>query len=217
MNLRGESVNILLGYFLLGISLSAPIGPINAAQIDRGIKGGFMHSWTVGLGAMMADVLYILAVYMGVVQFLEIPIVKTFLWLFGFFVLIYTGIECILSAGHIEDHTRKSTSGDSIRKSFLSGFFMSLSNPLTVLFWLGIYGSILAKTVHTYDTSQVILYSCSIFTGIILWDFSMALLASSFRKFLTTRFLTWISISSGVSLIGFGLYFGYEALKILFF
>ena len=95
-------MNILLSYFLLGISLSAPIGPINAAQIDRGIKSGFMHSWTVGLGAMMADVLYILAVYMGVVQFLEIPIVKTFLWLFGFFVLIYTGIECIMNAGNIE-------------------------------------------------------------------------------------------------------------------
>ena len=209
-------MNILLSYFFLGISLSAPIGPINAAQIDRGIKNGFMHSWTVGLGAMMADVLYIFAVYMGLVQFLEIPIVKTFLWLFGFFVLIYSGIECILGAGQIKENTR-GIIGESIVKSFFSGFFMSLSNPLTVLFWLGIYGSILAKTVHSYDISQLILYSSAIFTGIFLWDFSMALLASSFRKFLTSRFLTWISISSGVSLIGFGLFFGYEAVKILFF
>ena len=209
-------MNILLSYLFLGISLSAPIGPINAAQIDRGIKNGFMHSWTVGLGAMMADVLYIFAVYMGLVQFLEIPIVKTFLWLFGFFVLIYSGIECILSAGKIQENTR-GIIGESIVKSFFSGFFMSLSNPLTVLFWLGIYGSILAKTVHSYDISQLILYSSAIFTGIFLWDFSMALLASSFRKFLTSRFLTWISISSGVSLIGFGLFFGYEAVKILFF
>jgi L-lysine exporter family protein LysE/ArgO len=209
-------VNILLSYFFLGLSLSAPIGPINAAQIDRGIKSGFMHSWTVGLGAMMADALYIFAVYMGLVQFLEIPIVKTFLWLFGFFVLIYSGIECIMNARKIQENTR-GIIGESIVKSFFTGFFMSLSNPLTVLFWLGIYGSILAKTVHSYDTSQIILYSGAIFTGIFLWDFSMALLASSFRKFLTSRFLTWISISSGVSLIGFGLFFGYEAVKILFF
>lgn len=209
-------MNILLSYFFLGLSLSAPIGPINAAQIDRGIKSGFMHSWTVGLGAMTADALYIFAVYMGVVPFLEIPIVKTFLWLFGFFVLIYSGIECIMNARKIQENTR-GIIGESILKSFFTGFFMSLSNPLTVLFWLGIYGSILAKTVHSYDTSQLILYSGAIFTGIFLWDFSMALLASSFRKFLTSRFLTWISISSGVSLIGFGLFFGYEAVKILFF
>ena len=94
---------------------------------------------------------------------------------------------------------------------------MSISNPLTILFWLGIYGSVLAKTVHTYDASQLILYSTAIFTGIILWDLSMALLASSFRAFLTAKVLSMISISSGLSLIGFGLYFGYEAMKILFF
>ena len=167
----------------MGLSLSAPIGPINAAQIDRGIKNGFMHSWTlVGLGAMMADVLYIFAVYMGLVQFLEIPIVKTFLWLFGFFVLIYSGVECILSAGQIKENTR-GTIGESLAKSFFSGFFMSLSNPLTVLFWLGIYGSILAKTVHSYDISQLILYSSAIFTGIFLGIFQWPYLPVPFESF----------------------------------
>lgn len=29
---------MILGYILLGISLSAPIGPINAAQLDKGAK-----------------------------------------------------------------------------------------------------------------------------------------------------------------------------------
>ena len=209
-------MSIFFSYLFLGISLAAPIGPINAAQIDRGIKNGFIHSWTVGLGAMIADLVYMFAVYMGVVQFLEIPIVKTFLWLFGFFVLVYTGIECILSAGKLQENTR-SKKGESIAKSFFSGFFLSISNPLTILFWLGIYGSVLAKTVHTYDASQLILYSTAIFTGIILWDLSMALLASTFRAFLTAKVLSMISISSGLSLIGFGLYFGYEAMKILFF
>jgi L-lysine exporter family protein LysE/ArgO len=209
-------MGIFLSYLFLGLSLAAPIGPINAAQLDRGIKNGFMHSWMVGIGAMIADMLYMLAVYMGVVQFLEIPIVKTFLWLFGFFVLIYTGIECILGAGKMVSESRKRKK-ESIMKSFLSGFLMSVSNPLTILFWLGIYGSVLAKTVHTYDTSQLLLYSGAIFSGIILWDVTMALLASTFRKYLTTTILTWISIASGLSLIGFGLYFGYEACKILFF
>ena len=209
-------MGVFLSYIFLGLSLAAPIGPINAAQLDKGIKNGFLHSWVVGLGAMIADILYMVAVYMGVVQFLEIPIVQTFLWLFGFFVLVYTGIECLIGAGKIVANSRNKKE-DSIMKSFLSGFFMSLSNPLTILFWLGIYGSVLAKTVHTYDTTQLILYSSAIFIGITLWDITMALLASTFRKYLTTNILTWISISSGLSLIGFGLYFGYEAVKILFF
>jgi L-lysine exporter family protein LysE/ArgO len=207
---------IFLSYVFLGLSLAAPIGPINAAQLDHGIKNGFFHSWMVGVGAMLADMVYMLAVYLGIVHFLEIPIIKSFLWLFGFFVLTYTGIECILGAGKIDSGIRNHKK-EPVSKSFFSGFFMSLSNPLTILFWLGIYGSVLAKTVDTYDTSQLLLYSCAIFTGICLWDLTMALLASTFRKLLTARLLAHISILSGLSLVGFGLYFGIEAIKIIFF
>lgn len=208
-------MGIFISYLFLGLSLAAPIGPINAAQLDRGIKNGFLHSWMVGVGAMFADMLYMIAVYMGVVHFLEIPIVKSFLWLFGFFVLVYSGFECLLSAGKIHSHLR-TKNDEPVIKSFFSGFFMSLSNPLTILFWLGIYGSVLAKTVNTYDTSQLLIYSCAIFSGIMIWDFTMALIASTFRRFLTMKLLSFISMASGLSLIGFGLYFGYEAVKILF-
>lgn len=207
-------MSVILSYIFLGLSLAAPIGPINAAQLDKGIKQGFMHAWVLGLGAALADAVYMLTVYLGVVHFLETPFMKTFLWLFGFFVLIYTGVESLLSAGKFISNNRNKS--DSKLKSFLSGFFMSISNPLTILFWLGIYGSVLAKTASVYASGQLIMYSSAIFIGIITWDISMAALSSSFRKLLTTKLLTIISILSGLSMIGFGLYFGYEAFKLLF-
>ncbi len=36
--------------------MSAPVGPINIAQINKGIKNGFLSAWLVGVGAMSADV-----------------------------------------------------------------------------------------------------------------------------------------------------------------
>jgi threonine/homoserine/homoserine lactone efflux protein len=42
---------------------------------------------------MAADGLYMILIYFGLSQFLTAPFVKTFLWLFGFFVLTYTGVE----------------------------------------------------------------------------------------------------------------------------
>ncbi|HZH59387.1 MAG TPA: LysE family transporter, partial [Metabacillus sp.] len=90
-------LNSLFSYVFLGVSLAAPIGPVNAGQIDRGIKGGFFHAWLFGLGATTADVLYMCLVYLGFVNILQISIVQTFLWLFGFFVLVYTGVESLLS------------------------------------------------------------------------------------------------------------------------
>lgn len=207
-------MNVFLGYILLGLSLAAPIGPINAAQIDRGIRNGFMHAWLIGVGAVVADGVYMLVVYIGLVQFLESPFMQTFLWSFGCFVLMYTGIETLLNSGKINlEHSRGK---DPLIKSFFSGFLMSISNPLTILFWLGIYGSVLAKTAATYDTAQLVLYSSAIFIGLLAWDIAMASVASSSRKFLTPHLLSVISFLSGLSLIGFGGYFGIQAFHNLF-
>jgi L-lysine exporter family protein LysE/ArgO len=207
-------MSVLLGYILLGLSLAAPIGPINAAQLDKGIRGGFWHAWLVGIGAMLADMLYMMLVYFGLVHFLNNPFTKTFLWLFGAFILIYTGVESLLGARQVEIRSKKGD--ETLFKSFVSGFFMSVSNPLTILFWLGIYGSVLAGTAASFGTQQLILYSGAIVLGILLWDLTMAGIASTFRRLLTGGLLIVISVVSGLSLIGFGCYFGLEAYKIIF-
>lgn len=74
----------------------------------------------------------------------------------------------------------------------------------------------LAETAATYHQHELVLYSFAIILGILLWDVTMACIASSFRNLLTGRILGFISVLSGLSLIGFGLYFGVEAFKALF-
>lgn len=69
-------MNTFLSYILLGISLAAPIGPINAAQIDKGIKYGFLHSYLVGFGAMVADFLFMMFVFFGSAHFLTAPFLR---------------------------------------------------------------------------------------------------------------------------------------------
>lgn len=210
-------MEMFIGYMLLGISLSAPVGPINAAQLDKGIRSGFLHAWFVGLGAICADILYMLLVYIGVIRFLDSPYIKAFLWLFGFLVLTYIGIESIRDA---KKNSFSETRGDKdarLSKSFLSGFFMSLFNPLSILFWLSIYGSVLARAAEEFPMQQLLFYSGGIVLGILIWDFCMAGTASFFRRLLTPRFLQFLSGASGLSLVGFGLYFGFEAARILLY
>ncbi|HDR5089811.1 TPA: LysE family transporter, partial [Bacillus anthracis] len=192
-------MGIFLSYVFLGLSLSAPMGPINAAQLEKGIRSGVFHAWILGIGALLADVIYMALIYLGVIHFLEKDIIKLFLWSFGAFVLIYTGIESLKNANQISiSNTRND---DSIIKSFFSGFFMSLSNPLTILFWLGIFGSILAKAASSYSKEQLLLYSFGTILGIFIWDIMMASTSSIFRKILNTRILSLITVISGISLI----------------
>ncbi|MGM0844712.1 MAG: LysE family transporter [Bacillota bacterium] len=207
------SISILFSYVLLGLTLAAPIGPVNSARLDKGLKNGFWHAWIVGAGSMAADAIFMFLVYLGMVQFLDIPAVQIFLWLFGGFVLIYSGLESMMSMKSISIESLRNR--DSLGKCFLTGFIMSISSPLSILFWLGIYGSILAKTASENGTADLLLYSCMIFLGLTIWDVFVALLTTSLKKYFNSNVLTSISVLSGSSLIGFGAYFGYQGIKAL--
>lgn len=207
------NASILIGYIFLGFTLAAPIGPVNSARLDKGIKNGFWHAWIVGAGSMIADGIFMMMVYLGMVKFLEFPFVQIFLWLFGGFILIYSGVESIKDANKITlNYSREK---ESLFKCFLVGFIMSITSPLSILFWLGIYGSVLAKTAQINGTDSLIIYSSMIFLGLTLWDILIAALTTGFRRLLTIQSLILISIISGVSLIGFGLYFGYQGIIAL--
>lgn len=208
------SISILFSYIVLGLTLAAPIGPVNSARLDKGIKNGFWHAWIVGAGSMIADAIFMLLVYVGMVQFLDVPAVQVFLWLFGGFVLIYSGIESMVSIKSFSvESVRKR---DSLAKCFLTGFVMSISSPLSILFWLGIYGSVLAKTASENGTGDLLIYSSMIFIGLTLWDVFVASLTTTFRRYFHSNILVIISTLSGFSLIGFGVYFGYQGIIALF-
>lgn len=203
----------LLGYVYLGISLSAPIGPINAAQMELGLRHGFWNAWVFGLGAVLADICYMLIVYTGLAQYMQVPLIQTFLWLFGAFILTYSGIESLVAIQRKKGQSNNRNS--KITRSFRSGFLMSLLNPLSILFWVGIYGSVLAKTITHLSAEQVIINSLAILVGIIIWDYTMALMASIFRRYMTNQLLVAISLISGISLVGFGIYFGIMGIQSL--
>jgi len=195
--------------------MAAPIGPVKSVLLNTGIKNGFFHAWFFSLGALTTDIMYMFIVYFGVGQFIDSPLMRIVLWSFGCFVLLYTGIENLLSLHKIEMNL-KSGKRVRLRKSILSGFFMSLLNPLTILFWLGIYGSILANTAGVSTGYQIFINSIAILAGIILVDFIMSFLSSGARKLLSTKLLKIVSLISSIIMIGFGIFFGMQAFQALF-
>jgi threonine/homoserine/homoserine lactone efflux protein len=49
----------LLQNVLLGLTLAAPIGPVNVEIIKRGLNAGFRQAFLTGTGAMCADATYL--------------------------------------------------------------------------------------------------------------------------------------------------------------
>lgn len=209
--LGGSLMDSILYYIALGLSLAAPIGPVNAAVINRGLRYGFRHAWVLSLGSLLGDVFFIILVYFGVAKLANIPIVQTFLWLFGAFVLIYTGIEGVMTK--TSTISRSSKDNNSMFRSFMTGLLMSIMNPLSIIFWLGIYGSILATTIHDLSTSTLLLYTGCMLFGVAIWDLTVSVLSSFFRTVVSEQLITFISKLSGLILLLFGGYFGIRGIQ----
>ncbi len=92
-------------------------------------------------------------------------------------------------------------------------FFIAISNPLNIVFWIGIYGAVLTSAIGTVGKEKALLYSIMIFVGIMIWDLFMATTIHFGRKFVNNRIMKWISLATGIILVGFGMYFGYEAVQ----
>lgn len=96
-------MSMWFSYMLLGISLSAPVGPVNVAQIKAGLRGGFWNAWCVGIGAMCADVVFMLLIYFGAAAYVTTPLAKLIIWALGCGVLLKLGYDSIRDARTVID------------------------------------------------------------------------------------------------------------------
>lgn len=203
----------ILQNIILGISLAAPIGPANIAVIKKGLNKGFISGFLVGVGVVTADTFYLLLIYFGLSNFLNIPILQTVIWVLGSVVLLYMGYKSI------KEYFVTTTLDElkpSQRNSFAEGFIINLSNPLAIVWWTGVFGSALAEALKKSAARfEVLLNSLTIVVGLLLWVFTVALLTHWGKKFLNEKSIKYISLIAGCLLLGFGLKFGYNAVLAL--
>ncbi|QCW01958.1 LysE family translocator [Natrinema pallidum] len=209
----------VLQYILLGLALSIPIGPINIKIVNQGLKDGFWNSWLVGIGGMAADLILMFLIYFGLSERLTTTTAQAVMWVFGAVVLSYLGYESIRDAQNTTEFgTAVEADGgrqESLSRSFVSGFLIAISNPLNLIFWIGIYGSVLAATLDQAGIEVALLYSASIFIGIASWDLGLATATHYGRQFVTAKLLRYFSVGAGLLLIGFGMMFAYYAIDAI--
>jgi len=104
---------------ILRISLAAPVGPVNVEVIKRGLKHGFFPAFLLSLDAASADTTYLLLIYFGLSNFINIPVVKTSIWIFGAIVLLYLGYQSINE--YFEKLDLEKAKVKTRRKSFVAG------------------------------------------------------------------------------------------------
>lgn len=204
---------LLIKHIVLGLSIAAPIGPINIEILRRGLSQGFWSSLLVGAGGMTADCILMFLMYQGLSQLLTLKGVQLTLIIFGTVVLVHTGLQSLI---HHKDSViideRVQTINIGLMNSYLTGAFIAAFNPLNILFWLGIYGSVLSDSFYDDNKLKSFFISSAVFIGIGLWNLNLALTIHFGKKSLNPNTLKWISFVASLIILGFGLHLGYQAI-----
>ncbi len=210
----GAMFGAIIQQIVLGISLAAPVGPINIEMLKRGIERGFWHAWVVGIGGMTADILFMLLIYFGLSSLFMYTYVQAFMYCTGFFLLFYLGFQSVKQGISHSNMEYKKEEVGGLKQSFMAGFLIAISNPLNLVFWFGIYGSTLSSLLTKVTKQEAFLYSLCIIVGIILWNVNIAFSVHFGRTLLKQKALGYITAGAGIILVGYSIHFAYKALQL---
>ena len=245
----------LLQNIILGLTLAAPIGPVNLEIIKRGLNSGFKQAFLTGMGAMSADATYLTLIYFGLISFLNIALMKIVLGLGGSFILIYLGFISAKEFFHkyateenqppqlsmpnrIQRITRRQGGGDEayyeyveeaddaankvsqrrrfgIKSSFITGYVLAISSPLTIVWWTGVFGALLASQTNTQTTLSAFFSCLSILLGCFIWVFLLAAALHWGKKIINEKIVGFVSLVAGIFLIVFGIYFLFRTVSLI--
>jgi threonine/homoserine/homoserine lactone efflux protein len=199
----------LVQNILLGLSLAAPIGPVNLEIIKRGLQSGFRQAFITGLGAMSADLTYLTLIFFGLTLFLKIPFIKIFLALAGSFVLIYLGTTSVRDFFQKQELDVNQTQR-FFKNSYIAGYFITICCPITIVWWTGVFAALLASQTETQAGFSAYLSCLTILLGCFIWVIFLSAALHWGKKIINEKFIRIITLIAGMFLIGFGIYFFYR-------
>ena len=197
------TTDYLIKGFIIGFSIAAPVGPIGVLTIKRTLTEGRISGFVTGMGAAFADAAYGAVAGFGLIAMSSFLISHGFaIKLMGGLFLFYLGVKLFLSKPATKEATIASK---GLLNNFISTFFLTLTNPSTILSFIAIFAGLgLASTTSNYFSSMAIVFG--VFMGSALWWFILSSIVSFFRHKITSDRLVWVNRLSGLVLGSFGLF-----------
>ncbi|MBS0286890.1 MAG: LysE family transporter [Proteobacteria bacterium] len=198
---------------LLGISLSAPIGPVSIEMIKRGLQKGFWGAFVVRLGGAVGNTLCLIAAYFGLGLLIHSEKDVAICSLAGSLVLMYLGIKSLFDKRKHEFSENEDNSIDVLNGMF-TGFILSIANPIGLLFWVTIFAATLDH-VNGVQNLEGLFENSSIILGVLIWGAFLSGLLEIGKRVFNNKLISWITTVAGLMLFGFGLKFAYKAISLL--
>ncbi|MDD4859778.1 MAG: LysE family transporter [Dehalococcoidales bacterium] len=191
---------VFLKGILFGLAVAAPVGPISILCIRRTLAEGGKSGFVSGLGAATADGIYAAISAFGVTTLAGL-LTGGHIWfrISGIAFLAYLGVNTFLTkpAEQVNSVNRQ-----GLWKNYGSTFFLTLTNPLTIISFAALFASA-GIGMASQGYWSAVLTVLGIITGSMLWWVCLSYGISRFRTKIKPRGFLWINRISGITIIGF--------------
>lgn len=196
--------------FIIGLSIAAPVGPIGVLTIHRTITQGRIAGFVTGMGAAMADTAF------GIVAAFGLTAISSFLLNQVFYIQLIGGL-CLIFLGIKSFVMKPATSAANANSKglinhFVTTFFLTLTNPTTILSFLAIFAGLGLGSAGS-DHLSSITFVFGIFLGSALWWLVLSSTIGFFQSKITPKYLVWINRISGFIILSFGIFSLYSCMK----
>jgi threonine/homoserine/homoserine lactone efflux protein len=197
-------IAILIQGIILGFSASVPLGPMGLICIQKTLNRGRLAGLISGAGAAAADTFYAIIAAFGISFITDFIQKEQFiLRIIGSIILVLLGYKIFITNPAIQIR-KQSRKKNSLIGDFVSIFFLTLSNPITVFFFGAVFAStgILKGENSFIELLEVVL---GVFAGAMLWWFILTTVINVFRSKFRLKRLWWINKITGAVIVIFGI------------
>lgn len=190
---------------IYGFLLAFAVGPVFFTLIETAITKGIRAAIFFDLGAIFADIIFILIAFFSTSRILEKVKHDPALLIFGGVILIVYGIISYIRTNRSVFKIVREHYAIKVKKNlgglFLKGFLLNFVNFGVLAGWIG---TLIMANALTTSENGVFLFIATVLGTFFLTDLMKILLAKKMRYKMTPRFIfktkKWVSIL----IIGFG-------------
>lgn len=191
--------------FRLGMLLQIAVGPVCLFIFQTAAVSGFLPAESGVIAVALADALYIFAALLGVGALIgKRPGLKAVLKYAGGAILILFGLNLVVSTfweGFLPGLSLSKSAGAG--SAFLRAALITLSCPLTILFWLGVFSQRAAE--QAADRRGMALYGLGAVLSTLVFMTVIAAIGGLTHTFLSDTVVHILNLLVGLALIAFGI------------
>jgi len=203
--------------FGIGLGVAMPIGPVNIEIIRRGLRSGFREAFSLGMGAVTADGIYLAIVCLGVSRVAEYPLVRNTLLGLGVIMLVTLGVMAIRDAARLKElpngaAAAPGSQATSSWRCYSIGVAMMATNPLSMAAWLS-FSSVVSGSAAN-DPWAYLWLALGVPAGCATWVVCISSALHFGRRFVNLPILRAVNVIGGLVLCGFGLRLLWLSLRV---